>query len=77
MKKIFLGVATVLALGLVSCDNGPACYEITVSAGGYSTTTYVYGTEEEVDAAVAEAESQVPGVEVTSKKVSKAESECY
>jgi len=63
-----------MIISFASCANTEACYEITATAMGYSASSYVLGTQSDVDAAVKAA--QTPGVTVTYKKVSKSKSDC-
>lgn len=62
MKKVFVMAAMVVAmLGLCSCEKDePACWEISITETlnfmgqkeSFTTTTVMYGTEEEVNAFV-------------------------
>lgn len=57
MKKVFVACAVVAAMALTSCGDTQKCYEIstTVTIHGVETTTvsYVYGTSNDLDLAVA------------------------
>ena len=59
MKKIIFASAIVLAGILSSCGDTNYCYEITQKSTilGVSTTTYVWGTSNELDAAIDEIEA--------------------
>jgi len=77
MKKVFLSVALVAAMGLVvsSCDDGKAkCWEIghKVPFIGYVAVDAFYGTAEEADAYI---KKEWEGV-YSKKKTNKSEEDC-
>ena len=77
MKKVFLSVAIVAAMGLAmsSCgDSGPKCWEIghKVPFIGYVAVDAFYGTAEEADAYI---QSEWMGV-YDKKKTKKSEADC-
>jgi len=76
MKRAFFSflIAAVMIIGVSSCGNKNACYEITETGFGLTTISYVWGTQSDVDAAVKA--TQTSGATVTYTKVSKAKSEC-
>lgn len=92
MKKAFLFTAVLLAaLTFTSCKEKKACWEITlteiretgVMCDTIATTSYVFGTESEVDEAInsmKESAVVLPGttvtMDVTKKKLNKEESDC-
>jgi hypothetical protein len=78
MKKILFAVLIAATFGLTSCSKKEACYKVTASFMGVSSSTYVWGTKADVDTVIDEAKKQMggTGVTVTSSKVSKSESDC-
>ncbi len=87
MKKILMAVAVVAAMLCTSCKDTNYCYELTTKASvmGISAevVTYVWCTENELDAAIQEAKDAVAAggsavdVECTYKRTNKAQSECH
>lgn len=88
MKKIVIACAVVLACVLSSCGDTNYCYELTTTMNvlGMTTSnvTYVWGTSNELDAAIAEAEATLEetGISkdvysITYKKANKNQSDCY
>ena len=80
-KRVFCALAMACMLvAFSSCEKKMACFEIKVTAGPLSETTYVYTTEDQAQtmsttmrsAYMAEGES----VTVTVKKVDKSETDC-
>ncbi len=85
MKKTIIAVAAFVgALFMSSCGDQKGCWEITATYEfmgiTQSATSYVYGTRNDVDAAVAEAKEKLKDYEdvltITKKKVNKAEADC-
>ncbi len=87
MKKFALVCAVVLAGVFTSCGDTNYCYEISykynVLGQEVSATSYVWGTSNDLDAAIAEVEATLAGIgiaddayEVKYKRLSKSESEC-
>ena len=88
MKKMIIACAVVLAACLSSCGDTNYCYEltttVTVAGLSNSSTSYVWGTSNELDAAIsaAEAELEKAGIskdnyDITYKRTSKSQSDCY
>jgi hypothetical protein len=82
MKKFAIACVAVFALALTSCGEVEKCYKITVSYAGYSASSYVWGTGNDVSAAVAETEAAyeaagVDGVEISYAPTSKSAGDCY
>ena len=88
MKKFAIACAVVLAACLSSCGDTNYCYEITttVKVAGFSTstTTYVWGTSNDLDTAIdaAEAELEKTGISkdmysIDYKRTSKSQNECH
>ena len=88
MKKIVIAFAVLLAGVLSSCGDTNYCYELTTEVTmlgiSTSTVTYVWGTSNELDAAIAEAEVllEESGItkdfyNITYKKANKSQSDCY
>ena len=88
MKKMIIACAVVLAACLSSCGDTNYCYEVTttVTVAGLnnSTTTYVWGTSNELDASIAAAEEELNDAGITKdmykieyKRTSKSQSDCY
>jgi hypothetical protein len=87
MKKIVIACAVILAGVLSSCGDTNYCYKLTatVSALGVTTTqeTYVWGTSNDLDAAIAEFDAQMEAVGITKEyysieyqRTNKSESDC-
>lgn len=87
MKKVIIAVAAmVCSLGfMTSCGDTKTCWEITetysILGVSQSATVYVFGTRNDVDAAIAEAEKElnslgVGELTITKKHVSKSQSDC-
>ena len=87
MKKIIIACAVILAGVLSSCGDTNYCYKLTatVSALGVTTTeeTYVWGTSNDLDAAIAEFDAQMEAVGITKEyysidyqRINKSESDC-
>lgn len=89
MKKFALALAVVLAGVFTSCGDTNYCYEVTETLNimGVSTTIveYVWATSNEIDAAIAELETEIieeyglskDALKVTYKKINKSEADCY
>ena len=87
MKKIVIACAVILAGVLSSCGDTNYCYKLTatVSALGVTTTeeTYVWGTSNDLDAAIAEFDAQMEALGITKEyysidyqRTNKSESDC-
>ena len=87
MKKIIIACAVILAGVLSSCGDTNYCYKLTatVSALGVTTTeeTYVWGTSNDLDAAIAEFDAQMEALGITKEyysidyqRTNKSESDC-
>lgn len=87
MKKIVIACAVILAGVLSSCGDTNYCYKLTatVSALGVTTTeeTYVWGTSNDLDAAIAEFDAQMEAIGITKEyysidyqRTNKSESDC-
>ena len=87
MKKVNFAFAIVLAGVFTSCGDTNYCYELTTKVTILGTTTsavsYVWGTSNELDAAIAEAKAalEATGVSkdaysVTYKKANKSAEDC-
>lgn len=85
MKKMLVAVAVVLAAGLMtSCNKGEGCYKLTATVDvlGVKTTTtvYVYGEGEDIDAAKQELKNAVETAggtaKITQTRVRKSEEDC-
>jgi len=84
MKKAIIAVAAVLgSLMMSSCGDTKACWELTttytVLGVSTSATTYVYGTRNDIDAAIAKAKEDLKDygdLNFTKKRVNKAEADC-
>ena len=77
MKKIFLSVALVAAMGLAmsSCDKGPQCWEIGPKVLGiFVPECYFYGTASEAEAFIKEEYGS--SLVISKKKVNKSEADC-
>ena len=88
MKKMIIACAVVLAACLSSCGDTNYCYEVsvTVKVGGLNSTStsYVWGTSNELDAAIAQTEAQMEqrgiskdNYDITYKRTRKSASDCY
>jgi hypothetical protein len=88
MKKFVIACAVILAGVLSSCGDTNYCYEITqkynILGQEVSVTNYVWGTSNELDAAIAEAEASLEAMglskdayTVTYKRTQKGQSDCY
>ena len=88
MKKIVIACAVILAGVLSSCGDTNYCYEITqkYSLLGVetSTTNYVWGTSNELDAAIDEIEATFESMGLSKdaysidyKKANKSQEDCY
>ena len=87
MKKIIIACAVILAGILSSCGDTNYCYKLTatVNALGVTTTeeTYVWGTSNDLDAAIAEFDAQMEAVGISKEfysieyqRTNKSESDC-
>jgi len=74
MKKTFLILSIVAALGMTSCSNTESCYEFTTVSGSVTLTTYGYMTKAEADAHKADLDTSWSTC--TYKRVSKSEADC-
>ena len=74
MKKLFIAVAIVCAAGIFTSCKKEKCWEVTYTISGVSATSLIYGTEEDVQAAI-DAEKSAGGT-WTKKSVSKSKSDC-
>jgi hypothetical protein len=88
MKKIIIACAVILAGVLSSCGDTNYCYKVTttVSIEGFTMSQdhYVWGTSNELDAAIAELEADMAeeGISkdlysVEYKRANKSEADCY
>lgn len=88
MKKMIIACAVVLAACLSSCGDTNYCYEVsaTVTVAGLSNTatSYVWGTSNDLDAAIAATEAQLEQAGISKdmykidyKRTSKSQSDCY
>lgn len=88
MKRIVIACAVILAGILSSCGDTNYCYEITqkynVLGVETSSTSYVWGTSNELDAAIDEIEATFEAMGLSKdaytiayKKASKSQEECY
>lgn len=55
MKKLMVACACILALGMMSCKNTNYCYKLTYETMGVTSYSYIYCTENELDAAIEDA----------------------
>jgi hypothetical protein len=82
MKKlsIMLVLAMALAFTFTSCKNKERCWKITVEAYGEKESAYVWGSENDVEATLADYEKDAKdyGVKLNTsyEKVKKSESDC-
>ncbi len=75
MKKIFLmAIVIALGVGFTGCKKKEKCWELKYELMGQQISTYVWGTEEQANAA-AEAQRK-SGVTVTVSESKKSQSEC-
>ena len=88
MKKIVIACAVVLAGVLSSCGDTNYCYEITqkysILGVETSATNYVWGTSNELDAAIDEIEAMFESMGLSKdaysieyKKANKSQEDCY
>mgnify|MGYP003443295310 FL=1 len=88
MKKIVIACAVILAGVLSSCGDTNYCYEITqkynVLGVETAATSYVWGTSNELDAAIDEIEAMFESMGLSKdaysidyKKANKSQEECY
>ena len=88
MKKIVIACAVILAGVLSSCGDTNYCYEITqkysILGVETSATHYVWGTSNELDAAIDELEASLKAMglsedayTVTYKKSNKSQEDCH
>ena len=88
MKKIVIACAVILAGVLSSCGDTNYCYEITqkysILGVETSATNYVWGTSNELDAAIDEIEATFESMglskdaySITYKKANKSQEDCY
>ncbi len=81
MKKLIICAAVVLAAGLMttSCKDTNRCWEITYKVGPISFTTHVWGTQNELDATIAELKEKLGEdlADLTYEYTTKAQSECH
>ena len=88
MKKIVIACAVILAGVLSSCGDTNYCYEITqkysILGVETSATNYVWGTSNELDAAIDEIEAMFESMglskddyNITYKKANKSQEDCY
>ena len=88
MKKIVLACAVLLAGVLSSCGDTNYCYEITqqysVLDSEHITTTYVWGTSNELDAVIDDIEASLEAMglskdayTLTYKKANKSQEDCH
>ena len=88
MKKIVIACAVILAGVLSSCGDTNYCYEITqkysILGVETSATNYVWGTSNELDAAIDEIEASLKAMglsedtyTVTYKKSNKSQEDCH
>ena len=88
MKKIVIACAVILAGVLSSCGDTNYCYEITqkynVLGVETSATSYVWGTSNELDAAIDEIEAMFESMGLSKdaysidyKKANKSQEDCY
>lgn len=85
MKKAFIAVAIVLAAGLMTSCNKEGCYEVKIKASAMGMTfevpVYVYGTPDDVDAAIETAKAEMGTTEgvtydISRKRINKSEADC-
>jgi hypothetical protein len=87
MKKIIIACAVILAGVLSSCGDTNYCYKLTatVSAPGVTFTeeTYVWGTSNDLDAAIAEFDAQMETLGISKdfykleyQRTNKSQSDC-
>jgi hypothetical protein len=87
MKKIVIACAVILAGVLSSCGDTNYCYKLTATISGYGVTTteetYVWGTSNDLDAAIAEFDAQMEAVGISKEfysikyqRTNKSESDC-
>ncbi len=81
MKKLFIGAAFCLALGLMTaCEEQKACWQIDIKGEDWSETYYIYGTRSEAETFVKNSEEagEIDGWKVTGsyKKLDKSQVEC-
>ena len=87
MKRIVIACAVILAGILSSCGDTNYCYKLTatISGSGVTTTkeTYVWGTSNDLDAAIAEFDAQMEAVGISKEfysieyqRTNKSESDC-
>ena len=88
MKKMIIACAVVLAACLSSCGDTNYCYEltttVTVAGLSNSSTSYVWGTSNELDAFKDELRKgqeaigiSKDAIEITAKRTSKSQSDCH
>ena len=88
MKKITLACAVVLAGIFSACGDTNYCYELSYSytllGHEVSATSYVWGTSNELDAAIAEVEATLDGLDIPKdaysikhKRLNKSQSDCH
>lgn len=88
MKKLAIACAVVLAACLSSCGDTNYCYQITATSTilGVTTTadTYVWGTSNDLDAAIAQQEAAFEKMglskddfKIEYKRTSKSQSDCH
>ncbi len=80
MKKFIICAAVLLAAGLMTSCNKDTnrCWEMTYKVGSVTVTNHIWGTQNELDAAIAEVKNLVgDDVKIDYKRTSKAQSECH
>lgn len=65
MKKFAIACAAVFALALTSCGEVEKCWTLTYEVYGVSVEANIWGTGNDVQAAIEEVEALYPGVEIT------------
>ena len=87
MKKIIIACAVILAGVLSSCGDTNYCYKLTATVSAFGVTiteeTYVWGTSNDLDAAIAEFDAQMEALGITKEyysidyqRTNKSESDC-
>lgn len=88
MKKIVIACAVLLAGVLSSCGDTNYCYELTTTVNllgvTSSTVTYIWGTSNELDVAIDEAEAALEAsglskdaFSITYKRTYRSQAECH
>lgn len=77
MKKFAIACAAVFALALTSCGEVEKCWTLSYDVYGVKVEANIWGTGNDVQAAIEEVEAMYPDVEITKTANGKSAGDCY